>query len=727
MPILGRSTRGVRAAAQALSIGTGLITEPIQVPYPITKGKITFNDSFNGPPTASIQYEGISAQEIERLEQAYPLGFKVQFPGCKLEVKGFKTGETSVVHISGDRLVSYTVSISLEFGTLARVMSKVREDELMKEGDRLGQVAYSDGVKAKSLSGGATWRFSRDEVIEVGESAIARPTEGYNHARLDWGTVQAGVGSVPSPKKPEIITTPEQTWRPTVPPEDTVILKDLSSNHDESGPTAYIRTSTTVDGTPEKETMQTWGFAYLYEEATLPDGRLYVSDPSRFWMPIEYRETQHIYRQVNGVRVQVEIRDPTSGAGGGKRVRYVVHPDYRGYMSVSGSNTLTIKTPNLFLVESKTTGKKLLRLVKETEERNTLDPTDPRYPLMQWRWVPFREETVYLLKTVPEGFEESSGEPFRVEWKSYADLDRRLKALFSEKDATQDGQVAIIYPNFDYVEPFYVQRQIRRSLSYDWALDPDGEAEDADPPLPPIPPPHFSVGEESHDEQIRTIKNAKLQAYSEMDRKYSAQDPQFVAVAEGVETRELRGSLPGPTVRKIQFDTEQEKVDPGAGAESSALTQKAWYVTTPDNARNFRRGGSISIPGANSLSQAIAGLKVRLRRSMMSATQTSYKIAWFYPTMRPGDAILVEGHRWRQKGTLRVMSLSWTHNYNGTTPLGAPMVHCDGMQLSCGLDAEPPVSVNPGGKGSPTVKSKILGGDETIGRILPRVPSRRDF
>lgn len=727
MPIIGRSTRqSTGPATQSVGIGNGLIASPINLPYPLVKGSVTFSDKFNGPPTAQIQYEGISAQEIERIEAAYKLGLKIDFYGPKMEVKGVRTGEISVKHVSGNRLHSYTVSITLEFPSIVKLKTVAQEDDLMKQGDLLGQVAYSDGLRPKSLGAGATWRFSRDEILEVGESAIAKSSEGYNYARLDWGS-GSGTGRVAiSPKRPEIITLVEQTWKPTVPPEDSRVIKDLSSNHDESGPTAYIRTTTTVDGTPERETMQIWGFAYLYEDATLPDGRLYSDNPGRFWQPIEYRETRHIYHKIEGVRVEVEIRDPSQGGGDGKAVKAAVHPDYRQYMSIAGGSRITVKTPNLFLTESKTTGRKWLRLVKETDERNTLDPTDPRYPLMQWRWVPSTEETVYLLKSVPEGFLAESGDPFRVEWKAYKDLEQRLKSLFSESSATLDGQVAILYPNFDFVEPLYVQRQIRKSLSYEWALDPDGEAEEADPPLPPIPPPHFSVGEESHDELIRTITDEKTKAYSEMDRKYSAQDPQFVAVAENVETRQLRGSLPSPTIRKIQFDTEAEAIDPGAGAESSAMTKKAWYVTT-DNARSFRRGGSISIPGARSLSQAIAGLQVRLRRSMMGATQTQYKVAWFYPAMRPGDAILAEGHRWRQQGTLRVMSLSWKHTYYGATPLGAPLVHCDGMQLSCGLDKSTGASIQSGGKGSPEVNSRILGGDKELGRILPRVPSRRDF
>ena len=295
---------------------------------------------------------------------------------------------------------------------------------------------------------------------------------------------------------------------------------------------------------------------------------------------------------------------------------------------------------------------------------------------------------------------------------------------------TGTGQVAILYPDPNFVEAMWIAEEGRQANSYRWAPDPEADVDLApDPDDPPKPPEHFQTGEESETRIKRTPTKPKEGRYTETTRQYSSQDPAFVAVAEQTTFKEMQGTPPSPTVRQKQF--EPEEVDPKAKTPDNTTVTLA---TTPDVADRYAEGeGSVNIPGAKTLGEAKAGLQLRLRRSGLQNTQAQYKVHGFYPRMKPGDTVRIEGDRNRHLGQWLITQFGWKLTFDGNmADLGTPTVTCEGMSLSLGLDTPRPISytTRPSSAqgGSPTVSGRVTGGSgAALGRILGNLPNRRNF
>lgn len=724
--------------------GTCLVFDRPKLPYPLWNGDISYSEALSREPTATITYQGIPEGELRKLERAYQIGDRLSLYGIPMEVVGLGWQQEDVIRLDRDYLVVYTVTVNLQLRSLALIMQQrfggqwpTRLEQLEEEADAIGFFAYADGQRPKALGSGRRWRFTREQILEVGSSSLGLPSEGYNAATLTWGGDDRPENSPRatfSPARPVIETLSEGSDDLSLMPTDTKALRDTSSNFDESGPTKFLRTVTRVDGTPDTEHYELWGFAYLLEDIVRPDGNIRGDNPQAFWQMVEETDTTNIYQPVEASTLQVEIRDPSRGAGGeGPQMSFVVHPDFERFLTVVGSTgaLVTVKTATRYLVETTTRGRKLVRLVKETEERGTLEgDADPRYELYQFRWIPFWEKTVYLLAPARGTFIEGDESlPFRVEFQDYESLEPRIKARIPSNRATKDGRVAILYPEINYVEPFYIQRQQQQANSYLWELDPDGEVEEAEfPDDPPKPPPHFQVGQETENLVRRIPTDLSTKQYVEVTSEYTAQDPQFEAVAQRVSFREQRGQPPSPQIRQIRF--EPDTVDDRPSRDRALR----YVVTTPDNSARFPEGGSLNIPAAKSLQAAIAALRVRLRRSGLESNQGQYQVQWFYPTMRAGDTITLEGDRRASQGRWIVTQLSWKLVYaggNATLGLGKPEVSCpDGMNLTLGLDRDRPITVgtrtDPSGS-EPTINARVVGSPGPVGRILPPLPNRRNF
>lgn len=757
MPLVGRKDFS----------STCLVFDVPELPYPLFKGSIQYSDRMLGEPTATITYEAISSQEIGKLEAAYPMGLQISLYGVPMEVNNRSYDQTDVVVLNAGRLVVYRVTISLQLRSLAlqakekfgRSRWQEKLEELGNEADRKGFLAYSDGLQVKTLGSGRAWNFTREQIIEVGGNAIALPSEGYNNAALTWGEQQANANSprtVFSPAVPQVVTLVEGDPDPTIPPDNDVPLyldeeaqaseakklRDSSSNYDESGPTKFTREVTTVDGTGESETYRLYGYAYQYIDIFDEDGYPRTDyDPADFWRLVEERFVTYSYRRLDAYsQLRVDIRDNSNlNAGGeGAALQFIIHPDYTQFLrggSLDGSqSSVYVTSTTQYLLEVVTRGRKLVRLLQETDDRNTLDPTDAYViaGLYEFEWTPFQERTAYLLKPARGTFIPDNEQlPFRVEFQDYDSLEPRLKQLADKESTTADGKVAILYPDPEYVEPFYISEEGTQANSYKWAPDPEGEvAENPTPGEPPKPPDHFDVGEES-DRRIRRIPTDPANGfYDEITRQYSSQDPQFTAVAEQTQFKQMRGTPPTPTVRQIRFEPDTLDTSSGTGDNS-----RTYLVTTPDNSDRFPEGGSVNIPGASSLSEARQGVLTRLRRSGLQTAQAQYNVSWFYPDMKPGDSVTIEGDRHAADGTWLITQLSWTLTFdaNNFLELGRPTVSCqEGMDLTLGLDGarsvritSKPASAN---GGSPTVAGRITDGpDQTLGRILPPLPNRRNF
>ncbi len=738
-------------------------------------GEISYSDSMTSEPTATLVYTGVSSGTIAEIERAYPMGQRIFLYGVPMEVNNRSYSQDSVKVDRVGWLDSYTVTISLQFLSIvlqakARYGSGIsgrgtpeqssrpkwqeKLEELGNEADLKGFLAYSDGLRVKTLGFGSTWKFTREQVLEVGGSSVALPSEGYNKAPLTWGTAAKAPPSPNAPltpKKQEKLTLTEGDVDPEIPPDNDVRrwiseeeqtaealkLRDMSSNFDQSGPTKFKRTVTTIDGTPESEKYELWGYVYRYidifdEDAyPRPSGPNGDYVPADFWQIVEERETTYKYSNLDAyTSLALDITDPDDPS---RRIQAIVHPDYQQFV-LGGPRVsmLTIQSETQYLLETVTKGKKLTRLVQESDARNTIDPTDPWViaELFEPTWTPYEDRTAYLLKPSRGTFTpEDEQLPFRVEFAAYDSLEPRIQELVEKSVTTSTGQVAILYPDPNFVESLWIAEEGRQANSYRWAPDPEADVDIApDPDDPPKPPEHFQTGEESETRIKRTPTKPEEGRYTETTRQYSSQDPQFVAVAEQTTFKEMQGTPPSPTVRRKQF--EPEEIDTKQKPDTTTIT----LVTTPDVADRYTEGeGSINIPGAKTLSEAKAGLRVRLRRSGLQNTQAQYKVHGFYPRMKPGDAVVIEGDRHRHLGQWLITQLSWKLTFDGNlADMGTPTVSCEGMSLSLGLDRPRPIryDTRPSSAqgGSPTVSGRVTGTTGTaLGRILKPLPNRRNF
>lgn len=752
-----------------------LVFDVPRLPYPMMAGEISYSDSMTSEPTATLVYTGVSSTAIEEIERAYFMGRRITLYGVPMEVNNRSYSQDSVKVDRVGWLDSYTVTISLQFlslvlqakerygsgisgrvqpGQSSRPKWQEKLEELGNEADLKGFLAYSDGLRVKSLGFGNTWKFTREQVVEVGGSSVALPSEGYNKAPLTWGTdatKTASPNAPLTPKKPEKLTLIEGDVDPEIPPDNDVRrwiseeeqaaeaqkLRDMSSNFDQSGPTKFKRTVVTIDGTPESEKYELWGYVYRYidifDENAYPRPAGPTGDymPADFWQIVEERETTYKYSNLDAFTgIALDITDP---AEPNRRMQAIVHPDFQRFV-LGGPrvSTVTIKSETQYLLETVTKGRKLTRLVQESDARNTLDPTDPWViaGLFEPTWTPYEDRTAYLLKPSRGTFTpEDEQLPFRVEFAAYDSLEPRIQELVEESVTTSTGQVAILYPDPNFVEAMWIAEEGRQANSYRWAPDPEADVDLApDPDDPPKPPEHFQTGEESETRIKRTPTKPKDGRYTETTRQYSSQDPAFVAVAEQTTFKEMQGTPPSPTVRRKQF--EPEEIDATKKPDNTTVT----LVTTPDVANRYAEGeGSVNIPGAKTLSEAKAGLQVRLRRSGLQNTQAQYKVHGFYPSMKPGDTVSIEGDRHRHLGQWLITQLSWKLTFDGNlADLGTPTVSCDGMSLSLGLDRPRPITYDtrPSSAqgGSPTVSGRATGSSgSALGRILPPLPNRRNF
>ena len=729
MPLVGRTNFQ----------GTPLVFETINLPYPLYNGEISFSEGMKREPSGSVTYNGITSDQLGILEAAYPIQSRLSFYGCPMEVVSRSWQQTDVVINDEEQLVSYTVTIDLALPAIALLLQaqygsqwQTAQAALEGEADKIGFIAYSEGLRAKALGSGQTWNFTREQIIETGGNSVSLPSEGYNEATLTWGSDDSNSNSPQvtlTPRRPETRVFEESSEDPRLPPLDSNALRDTSSNFDESGPTKYERFVIRVDGTPDKEDFILYGFAYLMEQIVNDDGLLKAERPEQYWVPVEYKNTQYIYSPVDAATLDVEIRDPSDR---NRRLDFVVPPEYDQFVTLTAAGQrVSVKSLTLYNIEVITTGRKLVRLVKETDGRNTLDDTDPRYPLMKFEWIPFYEKKAFLLKPSRGVFvAEDESLPISVEFADYDSLEPRLKARVSGRDATEDGRVAILTPDPEYVEPLYIALDQQQASSYHWALDPDGEIEETeDPDAPPNPPPHFQVGQETDNAVVVTPTDPANQLYSEQRKTYSAQDPQFTSVAEQIVFADMQGQPSSPSVRGRIIEPETARV---SGRDSD--TTLRYVVTTPDIAERLPAGGSVSVPGAETQAEAIAALEVKLRRSGLQSAQAQYDLAFFYPRLKPGDYVNIEGDRHAELGQWAVEQHSWTQKYSGNNPAlgpGGVSITCEKHSLSLGLDQARPVEIqvrSDRGSGSgPTINARAVGSTASLGRVLPPLPNRRNF
>lgn len=756
MPVHGRGN----------TTSNNLVANLPNLPVPITVGTVSASLSFESNPTATIEYQQITLSEITNIESAYRLGSTLILYGVKYVVARF--GYERVAFPSQyERINLYNASVSLEGvaekaarsqsakipagSTQAQREALMTKTLLEQRQDQAALVGYLDFCtidlpEVRKMNEGRTWVFSEPEILVDGKNEIVFDFDGYDRAELSWEQTETnapvnGPATVFTLPPPTVKVLKEFSDKYNEPPENSVVLKDLSNNFDESGQKKVYKETRVVNGNPERETISTYGFAYNKADIATPEGDLFYDQPIDFWNVVEYQQTDYIYRKNSGTKITVKVQQPDTAQPPSaisdeldllirsSIVDLVVHPDYEDFIEVSifslGDQEITVFSTTEYLVEIVTTGWKLVRFLKEAEgDDGTLDPENPKLSLYLFRKIPFFSRTVYVLRTARKSGDKVDP-PFRIEWVQYDALEPRVKAKVNpSQNVTRDGRVGLIYPDPNYSIPLKIFAQYDAANSFAATLDPE-EEEDNNGNIK-----RYTTGQETRNEVERTIIDPDY--YSERIVDYSSQDPGFDNAIESISFRYTTGTLPDAQTRRVDYE---QKIVP-VGQTVAKPTKFRYWVTTDNNSKYVQKGGSVNITGATSLEQALEVLQIQLRKTSVQASQSSKTIAWFYPTIRPGDTITFGSDRFQGEGKWRVMSLSWTLDYKGgNTPLGQ-VVTCDGTQVTVGLDKKRGVRIQSeklppeieGNEQDPALTARLEGeGFQFSGRVMPVLQTRRNF
>lgn len=710
------------------SISSNVVKNAPSMPVEITSGSVTWGESWDGEKIevgGSIVYEGVDAEAIGLILQTYRIGFSVLISTIKFEVTqvGY-TRNLYPIEESND-INTYNVTVTL--------------------GDPNRNKDTADGTSTVATRtvelGKRFWTFDDAQMIGDGENFVGAVDQGYNEAEITWdnsGDTEVSTDLVAGnpfvPKEPVIVKLIESSKDPTLPPENTFVLRDTTSNYDQTGEKKVVKETTEVDGTSNLEIVKMYGFDYTYEDIDAGDGILYNTDPAQFWKQISYQETRYVYRKADSVDLQVNIRSPR-----GSNLKFVVHPDYEQFATVGlNGGSIKFKSNAEFLVEVVTKGWNLHRFKSEDDSRNTLDPEDPYYELFKSVKVPFYSRTAYLLRSSRGLFGEKVEPPFSIEFQDYDQLEPRIKLLVARSSADEQGRVAILYPDPNFVEPLYVAREATRSLSFDWRPDPEAELDPdrfigGTDQVAPVP--RLMTGQESSNEVTRTITSSDR--FRELISEFSSQDPGFDNAAEKITFRIQQGRPPAPQHRIQQWEQQESTTTKVTQSKQGTVTR--YYVSTV-NAEKFPKGGSVSFPNETSLGGAVSALEKQLRKSSLNASQQQKTVAWFYPEIRAGDrvstpkdktALMQEGlDGWRVKNVTHKLVYKGKNNLTN-----AVLVTTPGTQITLGAERKNGVTVDSRDEpipdetagGDPTINVTLTDAPNDLGVILPPLPNRRNF
>lgn len=687
-----------------------------QLPYPLINGKIQWNDSFDSQASGSIEYTNVNDGDRQRIFDAYNDGDKITLYGMKFEVTA--RGYTRQKAKFGRGLAeTFAVTITL----------REEQPEEPETESTTPKNPFSDKKE---------WVFSDIEVIADGANTLGMLEQGYNNAVLTFDQEEEEKGNIPgetfSLVEPVIVTRDEGDRTLTTAPPNTFVLRDFSSNFDESGPKKVLKSVTRLNGKVMRETIRTYGFQYLAEDINAGDGILYYTPASDFWREIDYRQNIYTYAPVGATSLNIRVLVP--GISGLKRINFIVHPDYARFANIGVTNdgTVSFQSNARYLISQITTGWRSLRLKKETENRNTLDPQDPYYPYWQFRKVPFYGGVFYALQSTRRVYgDDVESVPFRIEFTDYASLPDRLKQrVQSNFDLTQDGKVAVLYPEPNYVEPLFIESEYSYSSSFVWAFDPEAEA-DPDQFIPGTnrraSRPRLTSGEESYTIVNRQIVNSNQ--FTEYVTEYSSQDPGFDNSAERYSFREMDGQPPEADSIVQEYESRERR-----DRRTNSVGNPVYYIST-ENAERFPEGGTVNVPGVYSATAAVEALEWELRKANMQVSQAQKTVTWFFPEIRGGDAVKVGGDRFSNEGTWRVNSVSWVLEYKGLSVDGdRPLVTCPGTQLNLGLDKPQPISLSTGNAPStdqafddPEIRISVVGSPDGLAANVPVLAGRRNF
>lgn len=690
------------------------------------RAKITLTRTMDAATTATFSGEGVTETQISDLVFGYKPGDRASVFGEELEVSSF--GYTRQQYVVDGKPVD-RFSYNIQF------RQNDKDIEILDE-----------------LPKGSGKSFLPGDIVQDGENVKNLFRGGYIDAELTYGDQLQSEGETePEQGEPRTIFRLKDVKTEefeegdddvTLPPVNTYVLRDLTSNFDETGPKKMVKKTKRKAGQIDSEEITTYGFAYLASDIDIGDGFLYTEEPGLYWKPIEYKQTDYYYQDAGESSFDLVVTP--SGEGQQNSIKYIVHPDYAQFASVSATGSgISFKSNVEYLVKTVTKGWKLVRFYKETENYESTDIDDPYYPLVQFVQIPFYSETYYKLQSTRAQYGESVPLPFRVEFVDYKSLPLSIRSAFAKQDITQDGKVAIVYPDPNYVEPLFIEAEQTFSNSFAWREDPDAEA-DPDVLIPGTnrmkPAPRLTTGEESFSSVKRKIINEDR--YTEYIVEYSSQDPGFDNAAERFSFREVSGTPPEPQYRQRQYEASQ--VPNGQIILSSTKKREIQLVTawmsTPEGTRELEReelekGGSINIPEAKTLKDALDKIELDLKKAYAQNSPSQRTVFSFEPGIKPGNSIIFAKDRLKSKV---VLSSTVTLESRGSNnSVGRFIVTTPGTQITSGplegvktklkKKTVPDESEYPKSFQDAQIDVNITGTPGSIGMFFPILPGRRNF
>lgn len=651
-------------------------------------------------------------------------------------------------------------------------------------------VQYGSVVHLKQYSRGKIHEFPWEMQTSDGSNAIGLPPY-YNGEILQWTKLPAAAklqdGQTPD-DGPELefeegdldVRTEidgDEDWMS--PPSNTGQLVDLSSNFDEGGPQKVYREMTTINGTPETEKTETWGFAYLLKDGKY-DGKnetWRIRDPESFWMKVEERTVKYIYKKAFGGKMTFDLNVSDSEdsivfdfndnngefwSGSIWKKKVFAHPDYTKYVAAD-IGKVTVKIPSVeYLVEVVTTGWKLNRYIKDggsevdtfdmkEEGYENLDDVDKKYySAAHFKKLEYFDRTMNWLKPARKDYKIDTY-PFSIEWSTWSSLDDRIKSELVEQygtgnrldkwpDIGDDVQIGLVVPDMNFVEPYLVWSESKAASSVGCIFHPEHDPPD-DKRVP------ITTGVESYYQS--EWKKIDEERAREMVREYSAQGDEFTASAEKVQFKDVYGKPPDAQVRKTEWK-ENDKATKGVSAsdepeetEDDKWIYRIYTHPIPDWADEVA-SSTVSNPYCYSKEEALDAAETSLEiDTLQSSTKKSRTVTWYYPDIEPGDGCEPEGDRFSNvRAIVTSVSISLQFDASGNRYGIRNICLCEGTNIEMGqyeptgvrVEREADPDYNPdagnsqpqGGEEDNSFTASTTEGSNLGGVLANTVPNRRN-
>lgn len=476
----------------------------------------------------------------------------------------------------------------------------------------------------------------------------------------------------------------------TSPPVNSTVLRDFSSNFDQSGPRKTEKVTTLVNGVVRTEKVKTYGFAYLGKD--IYSGGIYQGSPSAWWRLIDEYTTTYTY-------------NPVSNGVGSVRITLNNGEKVNAYFLGGDSYTAFLQGAS-YLVSSVTKGVKLMRVqseeaegtfssVKASETINSTSSSETAKKkalqalnAVSFEMVSYTSATSYSL----ESGADASTTPFSVQRTTPAELGDNIPV-------DKEGYCYVLIPDPNYIPPMLVTKEESITGSVLVKDNPENVGKSSTAiKLPPL-----ITGEESYFRTLRTEKqiNSNLPSnavgsntqylYTEYEANESSQDAGFSSSLANVRFREVLGRMPQGTSTRPQFVA--LFLDPSI---NPTFIQQQRLICTSDLQNRLTPEGESSSYNAKTIADATTAIKTDLNiRHLTDTIREEVKLAYFYPYIREGDYIELDTSDLSSLPR-RVLGVNFTLRYSGyiiDNGEVVPRVFCEGTKVSLGEYRQRNVSI----------------------------------